>query len=308
MRPATRQPRAFTLVELLVVIGIIALLIAILLPTLSGARHASLVIKCLAVERAMAQAAVAHAQEHRGILPLAGGQFSDELDYVTINGLNDPGGRKYVYFGNRPAPLPAVLAPYLGVTLAQAGTTDELLAELNSDRVLQRVCCPAQDPAAITPTPTIWQGNWSNGPAVRMGYLFNGYILGAQWAPSINGDPQFPHGRLSMIRRPDQVMLFADGVPVNPFNPGYAVNTVFSPAWQDELHTTTLYDYWWLLTVHPHFGGPRIDQFDPARHRSKINVVYLDGHAETLHFPSEDITSDTLTDLHRVGISKGIYR
>jgi prepilin-type N-terminal cleavage/methylation domain-containing protein/prepilin-type processing-associated H-X9-DG protein len=70
--PWKSRPRftpAFTLVELLVVIGIIAVLIGILLPTLSKARESSRRAGCLANLRSLGQALFMYANASRDCLP-----------------------------------------------------------------------------------------------------------------------------------------------------------------------------------------------------------------------------------------------
>lgn len=64
-----RTPRAFTLIELIVVISIIALLISILLPALSAARDISRDIQCLSNERQLGIVIHVYADEFDGTLP-----------------------------------------------------------------------------------------------------------------------------------------------------------------------------------------------------------------------------------------------
>src|SRR5258708_719419 len=72
-----RRSAGFTLVELLVVIGIIALLISILLPALSRARESGNRVKCLANLRQLTFAWMSYANDNKGWMPGAGTATTD---------------------------------------------------------------------------------------------------------------------------------------------------------------------------------------------------------------------------------------
>jgi prepilin-type processing-associated H-X9-DG protein/prepilin-type N-terminal cleavage/methylation domain-containing protein len=81
----------FTLVELLVVIGIIGLLISILMPALSKARESAKTTQCISNLRQMAIAAQMYANENHGFFPIASYSVSNgntaygfNWDFTTV--------------------------------------------------------------------------------------------------------------------------------------------------------------------------------------------------------------------------------
>ena len=86
-----RKQAGFTLVELLVVIGIIALLISILLPSLQKARGAANAVKCSSNLRAIIQGMQIYAAQNAGAIPGGGATssrflFVDPLATTLTNG------------------------------------------------------------------------------------------------------------------------------------------------------------------------------------------------------------------------------
>jgi prepilin-type N-terminal cleavage/methylation domain-containing protein/prepilin-type processing-associated H-X9-DG protein len=92
--------RGFTLVELLVVIGIIALLISILLPALSKARKQALNANCMANLRTIGQSLQLYAAENKGKYPAhyGGGSWLWDMPRDTRDAMLASGNlRKVLY-------------------------------------------------------------------------------------------------------------------------------------------------------------------------------------------------------------------
>jgi len=79
----TRNQSGFTLVELLVVIGIIAILISLLLPSLNRARESASSLKCLSNLRQIAQGLVMYANENKGQVPPGSGLEDASGNHIT---------------------------------------------------------------------------------------------------------------------------------------------------------------------------------------------------------------------------------
>ena len=98
---AAARRRAFTLVELLVVVGIIALLIAILMPALSAARRHALAINCAANLRTIGHAMQQYANEYKGRIPR---DYWYHQEYIEGHILWAEAFAKYVGYSDLPQP------------------------------------------------------------------------------------------------------------------------------------------------------------------------------------------------------------
>lgn len=93
--------QGFSLVELLVVIGIIGVLIAILMPALTRARESAQTVQCATQLRQIGQAIFGYATNNRGLLPV----YSNWHTYPNDQDPDDPMGPGWI----------VGITPYMGV-------------------------------------------------------------------------------------------------------------------------------------------------------------------------------------------------
>lgn len=306
------QRRAFTLIELLVALGIIAVLVALLVPTVIGARRQAELVKCASNLRQIAHGCLMRAQDSGGYMPLAGELVlpasvrpGNRFDV----GLNDSARRRYSYArapGFSPAmpvPFPAAIAPYLGHKYLNSSNWMELDAQLNGkDGIWKLFMCPssgafdkplrgggsdtdipADTPAGQGAMMAIKIPDASSKVIVAWStnsdYALNEGVFGFNWSPLAQ------HGRLAghlaKVQHPAATLLASDAKPSDKASyRGFDGWILWRPT-PDPQQTITLGD----VLNEAAGGGERLaydaTSFDRVRHRGKINIAYADGHVGT---------------------------
>jgi prepilin-type N-terminal cleavage/methylation domain-containing protein/prepilin-type processing-associated H-X9-DG protein len=256
-----KNPRAFTLVELLVVIGIIAALIAILLPALQRAREAAIQTQCLSNIRQCALGFQEYATDYQGFIPNQvqegfGGSFCHWAGFLC--------------YGLTMAPNPSTTAFAPGTPYTKY--VDYHVA----------IC-----PSTLRYDTDINAGNSEISYAL---YYYGTTDRGDQFeraVPLAGGDPYNPYAdpspwtlyvmkmantisRDGLVVAPSDMPMLADSLETHTaFWPGGHMYGEF-----DSPQDVIVQSYGWI-------GGPYISGIQTV-HVTQANVAFFDGHAESM--------------------------
>ena len=282
-----RRSDGFSMIELVVVVGIIAVTLSLLLPAIGATREHANQISCLGKLRSISQAASLHLLTHDGYLPATGHHWDLAGGQLDPKGLGDSEGRRYDYFidgeTRRPVPITAAFALAMDLSV-RTDSRENLMQDLERPEMIEAFHCPSQV-KSMRGISQIGPG-WIS-PLEYSSYIFNEAVMGRR---EIRPGRSLPIcGNVVRVSHPTQVFLAADGNPRG----GLEGEIIDIPNSDDH---ETLSSFVELTTWGPQFARGHLDY---VRHGYRINVVYLDGHAETLYMTDGSLQS--------VGVSQGIY-
>jgi prepilin-type processing-associated H-X9-DG protein len=248
-RRSTHTPNrvAFTLVELLVVIGIIAVLIGILLPTLGRARQQASSVACMSNMREIGNCLVMFTSERKGWLPKAWFNARPKVTVPTVGrdvqpadySASDSWGYRYPFYG----------WDYVLMTYTKQGK-----------KVFR---CPIDDSEED-------RGKWNNGLS-GLPDVPEADDIPASYRINISNQPNQAYDaiRISQLRKPATSILLCESGRKPPGTP--ATDAVFHhvATWESE----------------PAGSLSQIRKWNVAQNRhlkTRSNYVFADGHVESL--------------------------
>ncbi len=186
-----RRCHAFTLVELLVVISIIALLVGLLLPALRNARDAARASMCLSNHRQLLLALNMYAQDCGGWLP------APDVNYGTYTYQGVTSSNVWIHWYGAPN-----AGQYFGNTNCYVGSSTPT------------IYCPALNVTNLMARP-IWDGN-KDANGIGLNYLWNCGIFATKGGPRT----------VSQFESPARLVLLADCSSAGYVNGYFAWGTI----------------------------------------------------------------------------------
>lgn len=279
----TKKSHGFTLVELLVVIGIIAVLVSILLPALNRARASAVMVQCQSNMKQLAQGVILYATENGGFYP------SNDSYLPNPNNVN--AGKNFYWW------TPALVGKYVNNRDPGNGP----------DYVSTRVFfCPGLPQTVGLSNPRGYWGAHDMGIGYNTRNSTRDNLLYYQYPQRLPSDPQYATdaknliarnlriARMGKVKRASEVLIFTDtssGVPAGQNGEG---SSRFIQMYNGCARATPL--------PAPYTGAFSGYGTNPAadavsfRHTQRANVAFLDGHVDSVRSSMKD---DWQVDTHK---------